>query len=182
MRSETNPRRAIAFGWSVTVSATLVASSASPQSAPSANAQDELHESCVETHVEESMVPGLREAISEVCRENAVFVTQLMARVGRCERECAMGRAAVEWAKSQGFEECLVDWTRTTQYKDVLIVVKPGITTRRMWTQDVPFGLSQFSLPKGPHLCKWSLIGGPSAVIDSHGSEVDFFLTDWVES
>ena len=128
------------------------------------------------------MEPAVREAVLGVCRANAGFSTQLMERIARCETECALGRVALEWARSQGFEECVVGWTQTTQYKDVLVVVKPGIAERRMWTQDVPFGLSQFSLPKGRHLCKWSFMGGPTAVIDSNGSEVDFFLTDWVES
>ena len=50
-----------------------------------------------------------------------------------------------------------------------------------MWTQDVPFGLSRFTLPEGRYLCKWGMLGGPSSVIDSDGSEVDFFLTDWVK-
>ena len=181
MRSEARMRGSIRLGCSLAIGATLMSSPANSQSEPGANVQDQLEQSCIEAHVVESMEPEVRETISEICRENSVISTQLTERLARCERECALGRAAVEWARSQGFEECLVGWTRTTQYKDVLVVVKPGIAGRRMWTQDVPFGLSRFTLPEGRHLCKWSLIGGPSAVIDSNGSEVDFFLTDWVE-
>ena len=160
---------------------TLTASFANPQSKSEASLQKQLEQSCISAHVLESMDTDVRETISRVCRENSITAIQLTEELARCKGECALGRAALEWAKSQGFDECIVSWTRTTQYKDVLIVVRPGISNRRMWTQDVPFGLSRFTLPKGRQLCKWGFIGGPSSVMDSNGSEVSFFLTDWVE-
>ena len=181
MTSETRVRCSTTGGRLVAIVLTLTASFANPQSKPEASLQDQLEQSCISTHVVESMDTEVREAISRVCRENSVIETQLTERLARCKHECELGRSALEWAKRQGFEECIVGWTRTTRYKDVLVVVKPGISDRRMWTRDVPFGLSPFTLPKGRHLCKWGFIGGPSSVIDSSGSEFSFFLADWVE-
>ena len=181
MTSEARVIRSITPGRLIAIVLMFMASFANPQSKLDASLQKQLEQSCVSAHVAESMGTEVREIISRVCRENSIVATQLTERLAQCERECALGRAALEWARSQGFEECVVGWTRTTQYKDVLVVVKPGISDRRMWTQDVPLGLSRFTLPKGRHLCKWGFIGGPSSVIDSSGSEVSFFLTDWVE-
>ena len=181
MTSEARMGCSTTRGRLVAIVMTLTASFANPQSKPEASLQDQFEQSCFSAHVVESMDTEERETISRVCRENSIIATQLTERLANCKRECELGRSALEWAKSQGFEECVVGWTRTRQYKDVLVIVKPGISDRRMWTQDVPFGLSPFTLPKGRHLCKWGFIGGPSSVIDSSGSEVSFFLTDWVE-
>ena len=182
MRVEARMRFSKTLGCLFAIGATLIASSANSQLEPNANVQDQLEKSCIEAYVVESMDTKMREIISRVCRENSVIATQLTTSLAICEGKCALGQAALKWAESQGFEECLVGWTRTTHYKkDVLVVVEQGFTNRRMWTQDVPFGLSRFTLPEGRHLCKWGLLGGPSAVIDSNGSEVEFLLTNWVE-
>ena len=181
MRGEARMRCSTTLSRLFAISAMLMASSASSQSEPNANAQNRIEQACIEANVVESMDTEARAVVSRVCRLNSVIATQWKARLARCERECALGLAALKWAKGQGFEECVVGWTRTTHYKDVLVFVDPEITDRRMWTQDVPFGLSRFTLPEGRYLCKWGMLGGPSTVIDTDGSEVDFFLIDWVK-
>ncbi len=144
--------------------------------------QVQIEQACIEAYVVDSMPVDVREIISLVCRENSGVIAQLTARLARCQRDCTLGQSALKWANQQGFSECLIGWTQTTRFQDVLIVVDPGLSERRMWTQDVPFLLSRFSLPEGLHLCKWGLIGGPSALIDQNGSEVEFpLLADWVE-
>ena len=179
--AEARMRRLFTRGRLITIGVVLLASSASSQSELDGNAQNQLEQSCIAANIVDSMGSEAREAVLRVCHGSSLIEAQLTERLESCEHECDLGRAALEWARSQGFEECIVGWTRTTNYKDVLVVIEPGITDRRMWTQDVPLGLSRFSLPEGRRLCKWGFIGGPSAVIDSSGSEVSFFLTDWVE-
>lgn len=181
MRDEASGEYSTVLGCLLALSAVLMTPSAFSQSEADAGLQDRFEQSCIETQVVDSMSTEVREAVTRVCRESSVGAAQMSERLGNCERECQLGRSALKWAKSQGFEECLVGWTRSTGHNDVLVIVDPGLGDRRLWTQDVPFGLSRFNLPQGSHLCKWDYIGGPSAVIDSNGSEVDFLFTDWVE-
>ena len=171
----------VTIGRFFVIGAMLVACVSNSQSKSTSSVQAKFETLCIETHVVESMDSDVRETVARICRENSALAARLTAKISRCEHECELGRSALRWAVAQGFDECRIGWTRTTGYKDVLVVVDPDITGRRLWTQDVPFSLSPVTLPEGRHLCKWGMIGGPSAVIDSNGSEVNFFLVDWVE-
>ena len=168
----------VGISLSIGIFLSLKVSAAEPLSSA---IQDQLSQSCIVSYVAESMTTEMRETISQICHDNSIVLARLTEALDRSERERTMERDALAWTKNQGFEECIVGWSRTVRNKDVLVVTKPGILEKRMWTTDVPLGLSRTTLPESRRLCRWSYFGGPSSLIDSYGSEVSFYFADWIE-
>ena len=97
-------------------------------------------------------------------------------KAGAADRN--LDRAARDKMRQDGWEEVQVlGWIRKDH--DDWLVVSGGIGASYA-TKDIPFTLSEFSLPVGVYWGKTEIFGGLEEIIDSSGSDHSFMFADWV--
>lgn len=110
---------------------------------------------------------------SELAALENVMVRALKA--GVADRN--LDRVARDKMRQDGWEEVRVlGWIRK-DHDDWLVA--SGIASSYA-TKDIPFALSEFSLPAGVYWGTTQILGGLEAIIDSSGSDYSFMFADWI--